>query len=71
MSVYVWKMHIKKSECLSSKQETITKQDKAQVIYELRYEFPVKELLQLAQTFHVVHTITGSNSSIVRIQIRN
>ncbi|MFE8094399.1 IS3 family transposase [Bacillus toyonensis] len=40
--------YFKKVECLSSKQETITKQDKAQVIYELRHEFPVKELLQLA-----------------------
>ncbi|MGD6932565.1 IS3 family transposase, partial [Bacillus thuringiensis] len=33
---------------LSSKQRKITKQDKAQVIYELRHEFPIKELLQLA-----------------------
>ena len=34
----------KKVECLSSKQGKITKQDKAQVVYELRHEFPVKEL---------------------------
>ncbi len=40
--------YLKKVECLSSKQETITKQDKAKVIYELGHEFPVKELLQLA-----------------------
>lgn len=40
---------LKKVECLSSKQGEITKQDKAQVIYELRHEFPVKELLQLAK----------------------
>ncbi|MGK9486766.1 IS3 family transposase [Bacillus tropicus] len=40
--------YFKKVECLSSKQRKITKQDKAQVIYELRHEFPIKELLQLA-----------------------
>ncbi|TKH08219.1 IS3 family transposase, partial [Bacillus wiedmannii] len=33
---------------LSSKQGKITKQDKAQVVYELRREFQVKELVQLA-----------------------
>ncbi|MDP4099397.1 IS3 family transposase [Paenibacillus sp. P96] len=38
----------KKVECLSSKQGKITKQDKAQVVYELRNEFSVKALLQLA-----------------------
>ncbi|WP_437177748.1 IS3 family transposase, partial [Heyndrickxia ginsengihumi] len=40
--------YFKKVECLSSKQGKITKQDKAQVIYELRHEFPVKELVKLA-----------------------
>ncbi|MHA0856331.1 IS3 family transposase [Paenibacillus sp. CMAA1364] len=40
--------YFKKVECLSSKQGKITKQDKAQVVYELRYEFSVKGLLQLA-----------------------
>ncbi|QWI18544.1 IS3 family transposase [Bacillus wiedmannii] len=40
--------YFKKVECLSSKQGKITKQDKAQVIYELRHEFLIKELLQLA-----------------------
>uniref|UniRef100_UPI001419C151 IS3 family transposase n=3 Tax=Bacillaceae TaxID=186817 RepID=UPI001419C151 len=39
----------KKVECLSSKQGKITKQDKAQVIYELRKTFPVKALLKLAE----------------------
>ncbi|PWU68328.1 IS3 family transposase [Gracilibacillus dipsosauri] len=38
----------KKVECLSSKQGKITKQDKAQVVYELRAEFSVKALLKLA-----------------------
>ncbi|USG67096.1 IS3 family transposase [Brevibacillus ruminantium] len=38
----------KKVECLSSKQGKITKQDKAQVVFELRTEFPVKALLKLA-----------------------
>ncbi|WP_430008878.1 IS3 family transposase [Metabacillus idriensis] len=38
----------KKVECLSSEQGKITKQDKAQVVYELRQEFPVKSLLRLA-----------------------
>ena len=37
-----------KVECLSSKQGKITKQDKAQVVYELRHEFQVKELVKLA-----------------------
>ncbi|MDC2865659.1 IS3 family transposase [Bacillus sp. BP-3] len=40
--------YFKKVECLSSKQGRITKQDKTQVVYELRTEFPVKALLQLA-----------------------
>ncbi|OTX91551.1 hypothetical protein BK771_08530 [Bacillus thuringiensis serovar ostriniae] len=39
----------KKVEYLSSKQGKITKQDKAQVIYELRKRFPVKALLKLAE----------------------
>ncbi|MBY0188327.1 transposase, partial [Bacillus aerophilus] len=38
----------KKVECLSSKQGTITKQDKAQVVYDLRHQYPVKSLLKLA-----------------------
>ena len=38
----------KKVECLSSKQGKITKQDKAQVVYELRLKFPVKALIKLA-----------------------
>ncbi|GED17200.1 hypothetical protein AMI01nite_51910 [Aneurinibacillus migulanus] len=38
----------KKVEFLSSKQGKITKQDKAQVVHELRHEFPAKALLQLA-----------------------
>ncbi|MGG0238484.1 IS3 family transposase [Bacillus rhizoplanae] len=41
--------YFKKVECLSSKQGKITKQDKSQVIYELRNEFPVKALLKLAE----------------------
>ncbi|RUL45407.1 IS3 family transposase [Lysinibacillus antri] len=41
--------YFKKVECLSSKQGKITKQDKAQVVYELRHEFPVKELVKLAE----------------------
>ncbi|MCQ6268372.1 IS3 family transposase [Fictibacillus sp. WQ 8-8] len=40
--------YFKKVECLSSKQGKITKQDKAQVVYELRHEFPVKALIKLA-----------------------
>ncbi|TQR05962.1 IS3 family transposase [Psychrobacillus soli] len=41
--------YFKKVECLSSKQGKIaTKQDKAQVVYELRHEFPVMELVKLA-----------------------
>ncbi|MFJ7935968.1 IS3 family transposase [Sporosarcina sp. NPDC096371] len=39
---------VKKVERLSSKQGKITKLDKAQVIYELRHEFPVKALVKLA-----------------------
>ncbi|MFC5449034.1 IS3 family transposase, partial [Paenibacillus aestuarii] len=38
----------KKVECLSSKQGKITKQDKAQVVYELRLESPVVALLAFA-----------------------
>ncbi|WP_370017133.1 helix-turn-helix domain-containing protein [Peribacillus sp. B2I2] len=40
--------YFKKVECLSSKQGKITKQDKAQVVYELRNAFSVKALIQLA-----------------------
>ncbi|MCM3227724.1 IS3 family transposase [Terribacillus saccharophilus] len=40
--------YLKKFECLSSKQGKITKQDKTKVVYELRHDFPVKALLQLA-----------------------
>ncbi|MCY9660214.1 IS3 family transposase [Paenibacillus anseongense] len=40
--------YFKKVECLSSKQGKITKQDKAQVVYELRHEFPVVTLLAFA-----------------------
>ncbi|QAV07620.1 IS3 family transposase [Bacillus vallismortis] len=40
--------YFKKVECLSSKQRTITKQDKAQVVYDLRHKYPVKALLRLA-----------------------
>ncbi|MEH7226758.1 IS3 family transposase [Bacillus sp. JJ1566] len=40
--------YFKKVECLSSKQGKITKQDKAQVVYELRHKYPVKELVKLA-----------------------
>ncbi|MEF3087974.1 IS3 family transposase [Bacillus altitudinis] len=40
--------YFKKVECLSSKQGTITKQDKAQVVYDLRHQYPVKSLLKLA-----------------------
>ncbi|KAB2328623.1 IS3 family transposase, partial [Bacillus mesophilum] len=38
----------KKVECLSSKQGKITKQDKAQVVYELRHKYSVKALVKLA-----------------------
>ncbi|RXI96623.1 IS3 family transposase [Anaerobacillus alkaliphilus] len=38
--------YFKKVECLSSKK--ITKQDKAQVVYELRHKYPVKALVKLA-----------------------
>ncbi|PEL07405.1 IS3 family transposase [Bacillus sp. AFS017336] len=41
--------YFKKVECLSSKQGKITKQDKVQVVYELRHEFSVRSLLQLAE----------------------
>ncbi|WP_307535838.1 IS3 family transposase [Paenibacillus sp. W4I10] len=41
--------YFKKVECLSSKQGKITKQDKAQVVYELRLEFPVVALLAFAE----------------------
>ncbi|WP_095742943.1 IS3 family transposase [Sediminibacillus massiliensis] len=40
--------YLKKLRGLSSKQGKITKQDKAKVVYELRGEFSVKELLKLA-----------------------
>ncbi|MFF0830184.1 IS3 family transposase [Brevibacillus sp. NPDC003359] len=40
--------YFKKVECLSSKQGKITKQDKVQVVYELRHEYPLKALLVLA-----------------------
>ncbi|RKQ18903.1 IS3 family transposase [Ureibacillus endophyticus] len=40
--------YLKKPECLSSTQNIITNQDKAQIVYELRNEFPVKELLKRA-----------------------
>ena len=38
----------KKVECLSSRKGKITNKDKAQVIYELRDQFNVKELVKLA-----------------------
>ncbi|MCS7465044.1 IS3 family transposase [Paenibacillus doosanensis] len=41
--------YFKKVECLSSKQGKVTKQVKAQVVFELRHEFPITALLQLAQ----------------------
>ncbi|HDR4905863.1 TPA: IS3 family transposase [Bacillus cereus] len=41
--------YFKKVECLSSKQRKITKQDKSQVVYELRNDFSVKALLKLAE----------------------
>ncbi|WP_157261827.1 IS3 family transposase, partial [Paenibacillus sp. A3] len=41
--------YLKKFECLSSKQGKVTKQDKAQVIFGLRLEYPISSLLQLAQ----------------------
>ncbi|MGI8387830.1 IS3 family transposase [Robertmurraya sp. P23] len=40
--------YFKKVECLSSEEGSITKQDKAKVVYELRNEFPLKGLLKLA-----------------------
>ncbi|MFF2175418.1 IS3 family transposase [Lysinibacillus sp. NPDC058147] len=40
--------YFKKVECLSSKQGKITKQDKAQVIYELRHKYSVRALVKLA-----------------------
>ncbi|MGG5735649.1 IS3 family transposase [Bacillus cereus group sp. IBL03679] len=40
--------YFKKVECLSSKQTEVTKKDKAQVVYELRHQFPVQSLLVLA-----------------------
>ncbi|MFF2450275.1 IS3 family transposase [Neobacillus sp. NPDC058068] len=40
--------YFKKVECLSSKQGKITKRDKAQVVFELRPEFPVSGLIELA-----------------------
>ncbi|WP_157277501.1 IS3 family transposase [Paenibacillus taiwanensis] len=41
--------YFKKVEYLSSKQGKVTKQDKAKVIFELRTEFPINALLQLAK----------------------
>ncbi|RAP75281.1 IS3 family transposase [Paenibacillus montanisoli] len=41
--------YFKKVECLSSKQGKITKQDKSQIVYELRLEFTVNALLELAE----------------------
>ncbi|MDC0764154.1 IS3 family transposase [Brevibacillus sp. AG] len=41
--------YFKKVEYLSSKQGKVTKQDKAQVVFELRTEFPVKTLLKFAR----------------------
>ncbi|WP_420865952.1 IS3 family transposase [Bacillus coahuilensis] len=41
--------YLKKLNGLSSKQGKITKQDKSQVVYELRNEFPVKSLIKLAE----------------------
>ncbi|ATF10566.1 IS3 family transposase [Brevibacillus brevis X23] len=40
--------YFKKVEYLSSKQGKVTKQDKAQVVFELRTEFPIKTLLKFA-----------------------
>ncbi len=40
--------YLKKLNALVQKQGKITKQDKAQVVYELRHEFQVKELVKLA-----------------------
>ncbi|PGA73583.1 IS3 family transposase [Bacillus toyonensis] len=40
--------YFKKVECLSSKQETITKQDKVKVLFELKAEFPIHALIKLA-----------------------
>ncbi|PEE57682.1 IS3 family transposase [Bacillus cereus] len=40
--------YFKKVKCLSSKQGKITKQDKAQVVYELRHKYSVKALVELA-----------------------
>ncbi|MGN4898663.1 IS3 family transposase [Bacillus cereus group sp. MYBK14-3] len=40
--------YFKKVECLSSKQGKITRQDKAQVVYELRHKYSVKALVELA-----------------------
>ncbi|MED3795513.1 IS3 family transposase [Niallia alba] len=44
--------YLKKLKSLSSKQGKITKQDKVQVIYELRHEFPVVKLVKLAGIPH-------------------
>ncbi|MBE3650896.1 IS3 family transposase [Paenibacillus polymyxa] len=40
--------YLKKNECLSSEKKLITNDDKAHVIYELRHEFNVKELVKIA-----------------------
>ncbi|SFX75414.1 Transposase InsO and inactivated derivatives, partial [Thermoactinomyces sp. DSM 45891] len=38
----------KKVECLNSRKGKVSQQDKAQVIYELRHDYPVKALLKIA-----------------------
>ncbi|WP_369825002.1 IS3 family transposase [Sporosarcina sp. P13] len=40
--------YFKKVECLSSKQGKVSKEDKAQVVFELRHKYPVKSLVKLA-----------------------
>lgn len=40
--------YLKKIECLSSEKKLVTNDDKAQVVYELRHEFNVKELVNSA-----------------------
>ncbi|UOX95968.1 IS3 family transposase [Bacillus cereus] len=40
--------YFKKVECLSSKEENITDQDKAQLIYELRHKYKVVDLVKVA-----------------------
>ncbi|PGN40964.1 hypothetical protein CN968_16800 [Bacillus thuringiensis] len=53
----------KKVECLCSKQGKITKQDKAQVIYELRKAFTVKALLKLAELLRSTYYYWIQNSN--------